>query len=179
MRTALKKENNRRPTWRGSVKTHASQLPMPSSRKKNRRFWNKVLSRLRRVLGYYFATASLVSLFMRKGINKVIGRNPHGQHKGFENNLSGALESLIERIVKKVVKPAQIIAEVSEAVIDNSRFLALTAALVKLEQRKCTDERAKVEEPGTQFVTAGNETRLPCRLRTFGDWQKAMNRYLR
>lgn len=80
------------------------------------------------------------------------------QHKGVDNRLSAALKSFIERIVKKAVKSQQFFGRITGAVIDNTKFVAPTAALVKSEQRKHNDERAKIEERCRKFVEAGTKS---------------------
>lgn len=54
-----------------------------------------------------------------------------GQQKGVYNRLWAALVSSIERIVRNMVRSLQTIAEVTEAVIDNPRFISPTGTLVK------------------------------------------------
>lgn len=68
------------------------------------------------------------------------------QHKGVNNRLSAALESLTELIVTKLMRSPQTFAEVTETVIEHPGFIALTAAFLKAEQWKCTNEKAKIEE---------------------------------
>lgn len=69
-----------------------------------------------------------------------------GQHNEVGTGLSGDQKSLVEHIDRNVVRSGQTIAEVKEAVIDNPGLVAQTAALVNSEQRRCTEENARMEE---------------------------------
>lgn len=53
------------------------------------------------------------------------------QHKRVDNRLSTSLEYLIEQIIRKEVSSPQAIAQITESVIDNPRFIAPTATLDK------------------------------------------------
>lgn len=50
------------------------------------------------------------------------------------------------------LKSLELITQIAEAVIDNPRFVAPAVALVKSEEGKQNDERAKIEECWRQFV---------------------------
>lgn len=54
------------------------------------------------------------------------------QHGGVVDRLTAAMETLIERIVRKVVMSAQKIAKVTKAFIDNLGFMAPTATVAEL-----------------------------------------------
>lgn len=82
------------------------------------------------------------------------------QYKKVCNRLLVALKSLIECIVKKVVTSTETIAHIAEAVIGNLELIALAASLVKLERRKYTDEKAKIEKHCRQHVEAGMKLNL-------------------
>lgn len=87
------------------------------------------------------------------------------QQKRIENRLLAALESLIERVVKKVVRSTRTIIGATKAVIDNPGSIGPTAALVKLEQRKCTGKVAKIEKHCGQY-DKGRMNSIPLLLRT-------------
>lgn len=77
------------------------------------------------------------------------------QHTGVNNYLSTALGSLIEHIVKKVLKSTETIAYITEAVIDNYRLIAPTSIFVKLKNCRCENKRAKIKECCLQYVETG------------------------
>lgn len=82
-------------------------------------------------------------------------RNSHCQHKGVDNCLSASVESLIERIVSKMVKSPQTIAQIMESVIDYRGFIAQITAIVKPKQCRYTNEEAKGEELCRKCVKDG------------------------
>lgn len=75
------------------------------------------------------------------------------QHEGVNKHLSAALQSLLERIVRKVVSSPQTVSQILEAVIDNRGLIART--VVKLVQHKYTDTTANTEEGCAQYIEAG------------------------
>lgn len=77
-----------------------------------------------------------VLVHVEEAMTKLVLETLTTQHKGVDNHLSAALESLKERIVRKVVRSTQVIAKIEEAVIDSLQFTAPTAGFVKWKQRK-------------------------------------------
>lgn len=88
-------------------------------------------------------------------MTNLVFRTLTGQQQVVDNRPPAALQSLIERIVRKKLRLPGTIAEVKEAFIDNFGFISTSAALVKLEQRKYTNERGKMKECCRQYVEAG------------------------
>lgn len=67
-------------------------------------------------------------------MTKLVLENVKAQHKGVDSCFSATLESLIERIVKKVVNSPEAIGQIVQAVSDNPGFVAPVATFVKSEQ---------------------------------------------
>lgn len=81
--------------------------------------------------------------------------NVTAQHNGVDNSLLAATELMFERIVCEMVSSPQIIPQIQEAVINNSRFIAPTPAFVQSEQCNYTDRRAKVEKRYRKYFKVG------------------------
>lgn len=88
-------------------------------------------------------------------MTKIVVQSVTARKKPLNKRQSTALKSLIERVVKKVVKSPETASQVTKAVINNPGLIAATASLFNSEQRKYTDERAKIEECCRQYVEAG------------------------
>lgn len=96
-----------------------------------------------------------IPLDVEQTMTKLVLKALTSQQKGVDNCLSADPESLIERVVKKVVWSPQTTSEVTEAVINSPGFIATTAGLSKSEQRQCTDKRENIEERYRQPIEAG------------------------
>lgn len=79
------------------------------------------------------------------------------QHKGVDNRLLAALESLIRRIVRNVVSLSQTTAQITEDIIDIPGSVSPMATLDKSKPRKYTDERAKIGDRCGKYAEAGME----------------------
>lgn len=83
---------------------------------------------------------------VEEAMTKFVLKTLTAKHKRVKERLSAALESSIECIVRKIVSLPQAAAEVTKAAIDNTEVIAPNAAFVKSKERKCTDQKAKIEE---------------------------------
>lgn len=72
-----------------------------------------------------------IPFYVKEALTNVVLGNLTVQQKEVGNGLSAAVESLIARIVKNVVRLSQKTAKVTEAVIGNHACFAPNAALVK------------------------------------------------
>lgn len=73
------------------------------------------------------------------------------------NRSSASLERLVVLIVNEVVYFPDLKSRLSSAVIDNPRFIAPVATLVKAESRKVVDEQTKVEVRGNHLIESGTK----------------------
>lgn len=111
----------------------------------NYQLLNKGPLRLLRVIISTCVTQLTESRPRRRNDEQTSARTVTDQHTRVDSGLSAALGSLVERIVKNVVISTETVAHIAKAVIDNFGFIASAATLVKSEQHRYTDERAKRE----------------------------------
>lgn len=95
-----------------------------------------------------------ISFHVTEPMTTLVFETVTARHKGVDKHLSTALESLVDHIVKKVVHSPGKIGPIDEDVIDNPGCFVPVAVFVKSEQRKYTDERARIKQRCRQF--AGN-----------------------
>lgn len=75
-------------------------------------------------------------LQVKKAMSKLVYEAVMTGHKAEDSSPSATLESLLERVVKKVMNPPETFAHITEAVIEIPGLISRTALFIKFEQRK-------------------------------------------
>lgn len=91
-------------------------------------------------------TTTGIHIHVKEAMTKFVLETLTPQHKGVNYFLSAAWVPSIEYIIKKSIKSPQTITEVTEAVFDDPELITPTDTLVNLEQRRRTDEKAKIDK---------------------------------
>lgn len=88
-------------------------------------------------------------------MNKLVLETINAQNEEIHNRFLAALESLIERSVKRVANSPECFGNISEAFINNPGYFLLAAAFFKSEKRNKNEKRAKIEEHCRKLVDTG------------------------
>lgn len=95
-----------------------------------------------------------IPVHIEQVVNKLVLETVTANQEGLNNRLSAALETLVVRIVHKVVNASEFVSRFSDAVINSPGCIAPVVALVKMEHRKLVTEQGKIEDRFWQFVEA-------------------------
>lgn len=145
--TVLKNKQPHQQAWNRGVRTHFRQFPLPVVPEEHATIFEQGPTALRACHEILvFDASGGISFHIEEVMTQLVLNTVTTQHKRVDKHLSATVNSLIERIVKKLVSSLETISVIWKAVIDNRKFIAPTTALVKSGQRKYTKGRAKIEE---------------------------------